>query len=177
MTAPSSGHSPLRKLLLVLAVAALLGGGAVTVWYLARDARPVRTELQLLQAAYGSPPGFTVIFARDGATGNSRVVRREVWVYPAKAASFIFVDGRFAFSADLPGAPAPAGRAGPALRPADIQPGRSLAYLSRKLGGKPVRSQPLPADLLADAVRHDFPGGATAVFQHDRLMFVQVPAL
>ncbi len=58
----------------------------------------------LTKATFGRPPGFRIVFGSDPASGKP--VRVETWLYPRDGAGFVFRDGRYADSTDIPREPA-----------------------------------------------------------------------
>lgn len=57
-------------------------------------------DQRLVKESFGRPHGFRVVFGTDPASGKA--LRVETWLYPKNAASFIFRDGKYADSTDIP---------------------------------------------------------------------------
>jgi hypothetical protein len=62
--------------------------------------RALSADQELVKASFGRPPAFRVAFGADPVSGKP--VRVETWLYPKQAASFVFRDGKYADSPDIP---------------------------------------------------------------------------
>jgi len=131
-------------------------------------------DKQLLETYYGSPPFFTVILARDEGQPSSGVARREIWVYPEKNVSFVFLGGKYQFSSDLPSVRKSATKAVNKLRMEQITESLTTDELSKLVGGKPVSELRLPEAELSDATLYEYGNGVSAVFSQGRLLMVRI---
>jgi len=135
--------------------------------------KPVNLDDQhLLETYYGPPPFFTVILARDESQQPAKLVRREVWIYPDRKASFVLLDGKYQFSSDLKSVGKSVARAASKLRIEQVTESLTVDDLSKLVGNKPVSLVNLPKEL-PEAIRYEFGGGINAVFSQGRLLMVQ----
>lgn len=172
---PPSKMTPARRRLLyiglpvaaVVIVAALV---AIYAFFLRKP--PHLDDRQLLESYYGAPSFFTVILAKDESQPSAKSVRREVWVYPDRKVSFVFLGGKYQFSSDLQSMKGAAKAAKP-LRLEQITETLTVDDLSKLVGNKPVSQANLPQEL-PDAIRYDYGNGINAVFSQGRLLMVRV---
>jgi hypothetical protein len=155
--------------------ALVVAAAALFATYTLLIRRPAQLDdQQLLKSHYGPPPFFTVILAKDESQPSLKLVRREVWVYPDRKVSFVFLGGKFQFSSDLQlpgkGATEAAGK----LRLEQISESLTIEDFSKLVGSKPVSQAGLPGEELPDAIRYEYGNGISAVFSQGRLLMVRL---
>jgi hypothetical protein len=131
-------------------------------------------DKRLLEMHYGAPPFFTVILAKDESQPSSKMVRREVWVYPDRKVSFVFLGDKYQFSSDLQALGKGVTKASSKLRLEQITESLNLDDLSKLVGNKPISQAKLPVEELPDAIRYDYGNGISAVFSQGRLLMVRL---
>jgi hypothetical protein len=97
-------------------------------------------EQRLVRDVFGRPPAFRVIFGSDPV--SRAPTRVETWLYPRQATNFVFRDGQYADSADMPRARALL-RA-ETTRPEQFTEALSLAQVQKLHGRKPLFQIDLP---------------------------------
>lgn len=131
-------------------------------------------DKQLLESYYGPPPFFTIILAKDESQSSARTVRREVWVYPERKVSFVFLGGKYQFSSDLQSFGKSVTKMANKLRVEQITESLTVDDLSKLVGSKPVSQSNLPKEELPDAIRYEYGNGINAVFSQGRLLMVRI---
>jgi len=131
-------------------------------------------DKQLLEAYYGAPVFFTVIIAREEGHNPTGPVRREVWVYPERLVSFVFLGGKYQFSSDLKPIVKSVDKTAGKLRIEQITESLTAEELSKLVGKPPVSVVDLPKEELPDAVRYEYGNGIDAVFTQGRLLMFRV---
>jgi predicted amidophosphoribosyltransferase len=131
-------------------------------------------DKQLLESHYGPPPFFTVILATDEGQPSLKLVRREVWVYPERKVSFVFLGGKYQFSSDLQLPGKGATKAASKLRLEQITESLTIEEFSKLVGSQPVSQATLPKEELPDAIRYEYGNGISAVFCQGRLLMVRL---
>jgi hypothetical protein len=98
------------------------------------------SDQQLVKEVFGRPPAFRVVFGQDPS--SKKPTRVENWIYPRQGASFVFRDGKYADSVDMPRAPAPLRAA--VARPEDFAEGSSFAQIRKIHGRQPLFQIDIP---------------------------------
>ena len=161
--------APLIALTAVAVIAIGAGGYAVYKFFHLAN---LSADQRLLAKVYGDPPYFSVTFDQDKGENPSKLNRREVWVYPEKKASFVFLNGAYRFSSEVRSLEPDMSKA-TSLRAGQFSETLSLDELSKVAGGKPVRTMNVSKDTLPDAVWYEFSNGINALFSQGRLLMVQ----
>jgi hypothetical protein len=169
-----SARQGLLRLGLPIAAALVVAAGLVFIYTQFIRKPALLDDRQLLETYYGPPPFFTVILARDENQPASRLVRREVWVYPDKNVSFVFLGGKYQFSSDLQAARKSASKAANKLRLEQITESLTTDELSKLTGSKPVSENRLPETDLPDAIQYEYGNGVSAVFSQGRLLMARI---
>ncbi|MFL6275482.1 MAG: zinc ribbon domain-containing protein [Blastocatellia bacterium] len=173
-----SKMTPARRRLLYIglpvAAVILVAAALFTIYALFIRKPPHLDDKQLLESYYGAPPFFTVILASDESQPSAKPVRREVWVYPDRKVSFVFLGGKYQFSSDLQSLGKGAAKAAKKLRLEQITEQMTVDDLSKLVGNKPVTEANLPKEELPDAIRYDYGNGINAVFSQGRLLMVRI---
>jgi predicted amidophosphoribosyltransferase len=174
---PDRKIAPARRALLrvalPIAAAVVVAAGLFSIYTLIIRKPGTLNDKQLLEAYYGPPPFFTVIIAKDESQQPPKPVRREVWIYPEKRVSFVFLGGKYQFSSDLKSVGKTVAKAAGKLRIEQITESLTADDLSKLLGSKPVSQVNLPKEELPDAIRYEYGNGISAVFSQGRLLMVQ----
>lgn len=165
---------PLLRKALPIAAAVVVAAGLFSIYTLFIRKPANLDDKQLLETYYGPPPFFTVIIAKDESQQPPKPVRREVWVYPDRKASFVFLGGKYVFSSDLKSFGKSVAKAAGNVRIERITESLTVDDLSKLVGNKPVSVVNLPKEELPDAIRYDYGSGINAVFSQGRLLMVQV---
>jgi RNA polymerase subunit RPABC4/transcription elongation factor Spt4 len=171
---PSPARSRLLRIALPIVAAIVVAVGLFFIYtQFIRKPAPL-DDKQLLETYYGPPPFFTVILAKDASQPSTKPVRREVWVYPDRKVSFVFLGGKYQFSADLQAISKSATKAANKLRIEQITDALTVDDLSKLVGSKPVSEATLPKEELPDATRYEYGNGINAVFSQGRLLMVRI---
>jgi len=174
LPAKSPGRSSLLRIGLPIVAVVVIAAGLFAVYSLFIRKPAILNDKQLLVTYYGPPPFFTVIIAKDESQQPPKPVRREVWVYPDRKASFVFLGEKYQFSSDLKSFGKSVAKAASNLRIERITESLTIDDLSKLVGNKPVSVVDLPKEELPDAIRYEYGGGIKAVFSRGRLLMVQV---
>jgi Double zinc ribbon len=175
---PDTRMTPARHRLWRIALpitAVVVVGAALFAVYALFIRKPAHLDdKQLLETHYGPPPFFTIILAKDESQPSPKMVRREVWVYPDRKVSFVFLGGKYQFSSDLQSFGKGATKAANKLRVEQITESLTVEDLSKLVGSKPVSQANLPKEELPEAIRYEYGNGINAVFSQGRLLMVRL---
>lgn len=175
---PDTRVAPVRRRMWRIALpvtAFVVAAAALFATYALFIRKPAQIDdKQLLESHYGPPPFFTVILAKDESQSSLKMVRREVWVYPDRKVSFVFLGGKYQFSSDLQAPGKGAAKAASKLRLEQITESLTPDELSELVGSKPVSQSSLPKEELPDAIRYEYGNGISAVFSQGRLLMVRL---
>jgi rRNA maturation endonuclease Nob1 len=165
---------PLLRILLPVAAGIIIIAGLFAIYTLFIRKSGNLDDKQLLETYYGPPPFFTVILAKDESQPSSRFVRREVWVYPDKNVSFVFLGGKYQFSSDLQAIRKNTTKAANKLRIEQITESLTTDELSKLVGNKPVSEIRFSEAELPDAIHYEYGNGISAVFSQGRLLMLRI---
>jgi rRNA maturation endonuclease Nob1 len=175
---PDNRNAAVRRLLLRIALPVAAGiiiiAGLFAIYTLFIRKSGNLDDKQLLETYYGPPPFFTVIFAKDETQPSPKLVRREVWLYPEKNVSFVFLGGKYQFSSDLQAIRKNTTKAANKLRIEQITESLTTDELSKLVGSKPVSEIRLSEAELPDAIRYEYDNGVSAVFSQGRLLMLRI---
>lgn len=175
---PNNRTTPARHLLwkvaLPIAAIIVIAVGAFFVYTLFIRKPRELNDKQLLETYYGPPPFFTVILAKDESQPSPKSVRREIWVYPEKNASFVFLDSKYQFSSDLQSFRKDAPKTVNKLRIEQITEALTTDEFTKLIGTKPISEIRLPEAELPGAIQYEYGNGVSAVFSQGRLLMARI---
>jgi hypothetical protein len=129
-------------------------------------------DQNLLRRAYGPPERFSVALAGEpSAQGSVEDVRLETWAYPKVKTEFVFRNGKYAHTHQLP--PTPPGAAAPNVLPESFSNYSTRAEVDKALQNAPKETLHLPDSAGKDSSLEFYQSGAVAGFRDGKLVYLE----